>query len=82
MQSKLSRKEIQETIEVSLNTALERLKITDPSKRIRKISKKASHKLSGEIKSELKKLSRKFQKEQKAVNGGNAKIKKNKETRG
>jgi hypothetical protein len=50
MQSKLSRKEIQETIEVSLNTALERLKITDPSKRIRKISKKASHKLSGEIK--------------------------------
>jgi hypothetical protein len=67
MNSKMSRKEIQDTIEVSLNAAFERLKISDPSKRLRKIAKKASQKLSGELKTELKKLAKGFQKEQKVL---------------
>jgi hypothetical protein len=67
MHSKMSRKEIQDSIEVSLNAAFERLKISDPSKRLRKIAKKASQKLSGELKSELKKLAKGFRKEQKGV---------------
>jgi hypothetical protein len=65
MKSKISRKEIQDTIEVSLNAAFERLKITDPSKRIRKIAKKTSRKLSAEVKAELEQLRRKIQKAQK-----------------
>ena len=65
--TKISKKDIQNTIENSLNVALERLHIAAPSKDIRKVLKKATQKISAEVKTELKKLNKKLAKEEKAL---------------
>ena len=65
--TKISKKDIQNTIENSLNVAIERLHIAEPSKNIKKALKRATQKISAEVKSELKKLNRKREKEQKTL---------------
>jgi hypothetical protein len=63
--TKISKKDIQNTIENSLNVAIERLHIAEPSKNIRKALKKATQRISAEVKSELKKINKKMAKQQK-----------------
>lgn len=64
---KISKKDIQNTIENSLNVAIERLHIAEPSKNIKKVLKKATLKISAEVRIELKKLNKKLEKQQKAL---------------
>ena len=64
---KISKKDIQNTIENSLNAAIERLHIAEPSRSIKKVLKKSALKISAEVKSELKRLNKKLEKEQKVL---------------
>ncbi|MEQ8424577.1 MAG: hypothetical protein RIA63_07690 [Cyclobacteriaceae bacterium] len=58
----LSKKEIRTKVEESVSQALEKLEITNASKKTKKVVKATSRKLTGALKKELKKLYKKNKK--------------------
>ena len=67
---KISRKEIAHTVEEAMGNALEKLKISKPSKKTKKLLGKVSKKFSGRLKVEVKKQDRKAEKAAKTVKNG------------
>ncbi len=68
--NKISKKEIIHTVEEAMGKALEKLKISTPSKKTKKLLGKVSKKFSGQLKAEVKKQNKKVEKESKATKNG------------
>lgn len=64
---KISKKEIQQSVNQSLLDVVNSLEINAPSKKTKKIIKKVSRKVSEELKSEIKKQFRTMKKASKSV---------------
>ncbi len=67
---KISKKEITHTVEEAMGTALEKLKISEPSKKTKKLLGKVSKKFSGQLNIEVKKLNKKAAQESKTIKNG------------
>jgi hypothetical protein len=79
---KISKKDIAHTIEEAMGSALEKLKISKPSKKTIKLLGKVSKKFSGRLKVEVRKLGKKSTKATKTVkNGTSSKKTKTQETK-
>lgn len=58
----IKKKEIVYTVEKAMGTALEKLEITDPSKKTEKLLEKVSKEFSGQLKKEIKTKNKKVAK--------------------
>ena len=54
MKSKISKKEIRGKISDSVSKAISELQVTDPSKKVKKIIKRASHKIANKVSRQLR----------------------------
>ena len=64
---KIKKKEIVHTVEKAIGTALEKLDITDPSKKTEKLLEKVSKEFSGQLKKEVKKKNKQIAKSAKKI---------------
>lgn len=65
--NKITKKEISQMVEEAIGKALEKLKISTPSKKTKKLLGKVSKKFSGQLKEEVKKQNKKVEKESKTT---------------
>jgi hypothetical protein len=63
--AKISKKEINHTVTQAVDSALEKLKISSPSKKTKKVLGKVSKKVSSQLKKEVKKQNKKRAQEDK-----------------
>ncbi len=75
---KIVKKEITHTVEEAMGKALEKLNISEPSKKTKKLLGKVSKKFSSQLKEEVKKLNKKVSKASKSLKNPKPKAKKTK----
>lgn len=73
---KLKKNEIAHTVEEAMGSALEKLKITKPSKKTEKVIAKVSKKFSGQLEKEVKKQGKKVAKAVKKAEKGKLSLEK------